>query len=292
MRANCSNVIFRQAGRQGGGHTGRPALQPAFPPVVARRAAGIQDVQPHRRPPQSRKGQLEIITALKALPRPPARDARVLARRRPREENYDHLLAEAAAGADFPVRFLGDIPDERLGEIYAQADIFAMTSMPHKQSVEGFGLVYLEAGAHGLPIVAHAIGGVPEAVIHDYTGLLVEPGDIPRPDRRLCPAARRPGAAPPIRRGCRVRALARSWQDSAIALFGQRRHSPAQTDPMLESRTQIAVRYAETDMMGIVYHGNYLPWFEVGRTSLLKECGLPYKDLEAKAITCPSSNSA
>lgn len=56
---------------------------------------------------------------------------------------------------------------------------------------------------------------------------------------------------------------------------------------MLESRTQITVRYAETDMMGIVYHGNYLPWFEVGRTTLLKECGLPYKNLEAQGYLLP-----
>lgn len=56
---------------------------------------------------------------------------------------------------------------------------------------------------------------------------------------------------------------------------------------MLVSRTQITVRYAETDMMGIVYHGNYLPWFEVGRTTLLKECGLPYRDLEAQGYYLP-----
>ena len=56
---------------------------------------------------------------------------------------------------------------------------------------------------------------------------------------------------------------------------------------MIESRTQITVRYAETDMMGIVYHGNYLPWFEVGRTTLLKECGLPYKELEAQGYHLP-----
>ena len=56
---------------------------------------------------------------------------------------------------------------------------------------------------------------------------------------------------------------------------------------MIESRAQITVRYAETDMMGIVYHGNYLPWFEVGRTTLLKECGLPYKELEAQGYHLP-----
>jgi acyl-CoA thioester hydrolase len=56
---------------------------------------------------------------------------------------------------------------------------------------------------------------------------------------------------------------------------------------MIESRSQITVRYAETDMMGIVYHGNYLPWFEVGRTTLLKECGLPYREMEAQGYLLP-----
>lgn len=56
---------------------------------------------------------------------------------------------------------------------------------------------------------------------------------------------------------------------------------------MIESCTPIVVRYAETDMMGIVYHGSYLPWFEVGRTTLLKECGLPYKELEKQGYRLP-----
>ena len=56
---------------------------------------------------------------------------------------------------------------------------------------------------------------------------------------------------------------------------------------MIESRSQITVRYAETDMMGVVYHGNYLPWFEVGRTTLLKECGIVYRELEAQGYRLP-----
>ena len=50
-----------------------------------------------------------------------------------------------------------------------------MTSISHGNSIEGFGLVYLEAAAHGLPVVAHNIGGVPEAVLDGRTGLLVPP---------------------------------------------------------------------------------------------------------------------
>ena len=56
---------------------------------------------------------------------------------------------------------------------------------------------------------------------------------------------------------------------------------------MVQSRTQITVRYAETDMMGVVYHGSYLPWFEIGRTTLLKEQGLPYRQLEADGFRLP-----
>lgn len=56
---------------------------------------------------------------------------------------------------------------------------------------------------------------------------------------------------------------------------------------MIQSRAQVVVRYAETDMMGVVYHGNYLPWFEIGRTTLLKEQGLPYRQLEADGYWLP-----
>lgn len=56
---------------------------------------------------------------------------------------------------------------------------------------------------------------------------------------------------------------------------------------MIQSRVEVTVRYAETDMMRVVYHGSYLPWFEVGRTTLLKELGLPYRDLEAQGYFLP-----
>lgn len=56
---------------------------------------------------------------------------------------------------------------------------------------------------------------------------------------------------------------------------------------MIVSRAQVTVRYAETDMMGVVYHGNYLPWFEIGRTTLLREMGLPYRDLETQGYRLP-----
>jgi acyl-CoA thioester hydrolase len=56
---------------------------------------------------------------------------------------------------------------------------------------------------------------------------------------------------------------------------------------MIRSRTQVTVRYSETDMMGVVYHANYLPWFEIGRTQLLREIGVPYRQLEAEGFFLP-----
>lgn len=47
------------------------------------------------------------------------------------------------------------------------------------------------------------------------------------------------------------------------------------------------VRYCETDRMGIVYHGNYYPWFEIGRTEYLRDLGLTYKAMEEQGIMLP-----
>ncbi len=46
------------------------------------------------------------------------------------------------------------------------------------------------------------------------------------------------------------------------------------------AEARLRVRYAETDQMGVVYHANYLVWFEVGRVELMRELGLEYKLLE------------
>lgn len=53
----------------------------------------------------------------------------------------------------------------------------------------------------------------------------------------------------------------------------------------LFSETKLRVRYAETDQMGIVYHSNYLIWFEVGRTDLFRNLGLPYTDFEEQGLS-------
>lgn len=55
---------------------------------------------------------------------------------------------------------------------------------------------------------------------------------------------------------------------------------------MIES-ARIRVRYQETDQMGVVWHGNYFSWFEVGRTELFRNAGLPYRELEKQNLFVP-----
>ena len=51
--------------------------------------------------------------------------------------------------------------------------------------------------------------------------------------------------------------------------------------------SSVRVRYAETDAMGVVYYANYLVWFEVGRTDLLREAGWSYREMEFEGFSLP-----
>jgi acyl-CoA thioester hydrolase len=54
-----------------------------------------------------------------------------------------------------------------------------------------------------------------------------------------------------------------------------------------KSLSRIRVRYAETDTMGVVYYSNYLVWFEVARTDLLRDAGWSYREMEAHGYRLP-----
>ncbi|MGB0757650.1 MAG: glycosyltransferase family 4 protein [Patescibacteria group bacterium] len=72
------------------------------------------------------------------------------------------------------VVFTGRLSDKDLLDYYRDASIFVLPSRNIKGDVEGFGIVNLEASAYGLPVVVGKDGGVPETVIHNDTGVLVD----------------------------------------------------------------------------------------------------------------------
>ncbi len=56
---------------------------------------------------------------------------------------------------------------------------------------------------------------------------------------------------------------------------------------MFTSTTQLRVRYAETDQMGVVYHGNYFQYFEVARAESIRQLGFTYADMEKMGVIMP-----
>jgi phosphatidyl-myo-inositol dimannoside synthase len=178
-----------------------------------------------------RKGQLLTLKALQALPPDLAARTEYWIAGSTSKSRYERALREAAAVPGLTVRFLGNLPDAELDRVYAQADVFALTSIEHGHSVEGFGLVYLEASAHGLPVVAHRVGGVAEAVVNGETGFLIasdQPSALTETFRQLLS-----DAALRQRMGEAGRAWARSttWEKAAALLFESRRSSSPFASP-------------------------------------------------------------
>jgi len=76
---------------------------------------------------------------------------------------------------DDRVIFAGRVSDEDLLRFYARADMFILASREEGRDIEGFGLVFVEAGAFSVPVIGGDSGGVRQAVLQGYNGLLVEP---------------------------------------------------------------------------------------------------------------------
>src|SRR3990167_4509363 len=75
------------------------------------------------------------------------------------------------------VLFTGPMPGEELPGLYSVCDVFVMVSKELPFEFEGFGIVFLEDNACGKPVIGGRSGGIPEAVIHGETGLLVDPNN-------------------------------------------------------------------------------------------------------------------
>lgn len=125
-----------------------------------------------------RKGQDALIRALPQVRRRVPDAALLVVGGGPDMPRLQRLAVECEVGDH--VRFTGSVPWAELPDHYAAGDVFAMPCRSRfgGLDVEGLGIVYLEAAATGLPVVAGRSGGAPEAVREGETGLVVDGTDV------------------------------------------------------------------------------------------------------------------
>ncbi len=121
-------------------------------------------------------------------------------------------LARSEAVED-AVEFVGAVSNEERDAWYDRAHVFAMPSRLPESGVggEGFGIVYLEAGAHGLPSVGGNVAGARDAVVDGETGLLVDPTDPEAVATALATLLRDPDRAAEIGASARRHAESHAW---------------------------------------------------------------------------------
>jgi phosphatidylinositol alpha-1,6-mannosyltransferase len=92
------------------------------------------------------------------------------------EENIKKLVKEL--NLESQVMFFKEISFNLKNALLAKSDIFVMPSIIHKKSIEGFGIVYLEAAQYGVPSLGGKDGGAPDAIKHEHTGIICDGNNL------------------------------------------------------------------------------------------------------------------
>jgi glycosyltransferase involved in cell wall biosynthesis len=199
VRAVCH--ALPEAFRQQAEATDQPSLQPQPFKILS-----VGRLHP-------RKGYDQVLHAIAALPAELKKQVRYTVVGGRGKSNYHQVLQQLAQRLNVDFRIELDLPHQELATRYQQADLFCLTSVSYRNSIEGFGLVYLEAAAYGLPALAYDSGGVREAVLDGVTGRLIPTGDVPALTQQLRHWIENPAALQPLGEAARTNALSRSWAD-------------------------------------------------------------------------------
>jgi phosphatidylinositol alpha-1,6-mannosyltransferase len=163
---------------------------------------------------QLRKGHDLVIRTLGGLVRSGPRLRYVIVGDGEERQMLESLAVEQ--GVADRVRFMGKVPSAALPSYYAAADIFVHPNRVDGVDFEGFGLVFLEAAASGLPAIGGRSGGVPEAIEDGRTGMLVGGKDVEELARAIRLLAGSDILRAELGRAARTRALSQfTWERAA-----------------------------------------------------------------------------
>jgi glycosyltransferase involved in cell wall biosynthesis len=183
--------------------------QPADPPSLL----SVGDIKP-------RKGQLVSLQAFAELKdKFPQLRYRIVGDFSPDNSYYKQMENFIAEHELTNVEVVGTVTGSRLQEFFRQASVFVLTPQQDGLNFEGFGLVYLEAGAFGLPVVATRIGGVADAVLNGKTGFLLEPKAVDEISLAIAHLLSDPDLAQRMGQANREWAETLTWERNASLYF-------------------------------------------------------------------------
>jgi len=123
---------------------------------------------------EKRKGHIFILKAVKKLQKKFPDIKYIIAGEGDEKYKLQHYVASNELYRN--VVFVGNVNDEQKKQLFDHTDIMVMPTLDESKnrSIEGFGIAYMEAAFFGIPSIASNIGGTPEAVLHDKTGIIIQ----------------------------------------------------------------------------------------------------------------------
>ncbi len=166
-----------------------------------------------------RKGQRAVVEVLADIVNKIPDVIYVIAGDGPDKYNLDVLVRKLGLGQN--VVFIPDLSYDLLPAMYNLCDLFVMVSkeIPEEGEVEGFGIVFSEAGACGKPVVGGRSGGIPDAVVDGVTGILVDPEDREELREAICSLLSDPEKAQVMGRNGRQRMLNELTWEKVVGEF-------------------------------------------------------------------------
>ena len=162
----------------------------------------------------ARKGHREVLQACGQLPEHLRRHLTYLVIGAGSNQRVDMLSKEAAeAGVGF--EYAGAPDRAELPSLIRRMDAHVLYAKPVRHTIEGFGLVVLEVATQGVPTLATRLGGIPEVIANNETGVLVEPGNSKELTEAIRHLMETPKLVAALGREAHHRASSRRWTDVA-----------------------------------------------------------------------------
>lgn len=164
-----------------------------------------------------RKGLADLVEAFKLVTKENLAAELVIVGDGPFRGELERIIGDS--GLVGRISMKGMLTGRDLYSEYASCDVFVMPSRTSGDDMEGFGMVFLEAGFFGKPSIGTDAGGIPEAVIDGQTGLLVRQGDVEGLSRKILLVLRDKSLAEKLGRNARERVTSSLTWESSVGGF-------------------------------------------------------------------------